>query len=109
MAKIAGQQKPFAIAKWINGRQSSFCNLLGFSQNRVPCLNTIRTILSDVISWPKIEKLLTEYLLTEYGGHYSELIRVDRNTLQGRMPAGETQGVHVLAAYLPDEGIKLKA
>jgi len=107
LAKFAGQHKPLAIAEWIKGRQSALCKLLGFNRNRVPCLNTIRTVLSDVISLPELEKLLTDYLLTEYGGQHSELIAVDGKTLRGTIPIGETQGVHLLAAYLPEEGITL--
>jgi predicted transposase YbfD/YdcC len=35
------------------------------------------------------------------------LIAIDGKTLRGTIPTGETQGVHLLAAYLPREGVVL--
>ena len=36
-----------------------------------------------------------------------EVVAIDGKTLRGTIPKGESQGVHLLAAYLPREGIVL--
>jgi hypothetical protein len=38
----------------------------------------------------------------------SQLVAIDGKTMRGTIPKGSTQGVHLLAAYLPEEGIVLK-
>lgn len=107
LAKFSGQNKPSAIAEWIKGRREMLVNLFNCRHNRVPCLNTIRTILSEVISLDELEKLLRTHLLKQYGGGRSELISVDGKTMKGTIPAEERRGVHLLAAYLPEEGVVL--
>lgn len=42
-----------------------------------------------------------------YGGQQSVLITIDGKVLRGTIPAGGTQGGHLLAAYLPEEGVVL--
>jgi hypothetical protein len=42
-----------------------------------------------------------------YGGQQSMLVILDGYTIRGKMPKGKTQGVHLLAVYLPEEGFIL--
>jgi predicted transposase YbfD/YdcC len=42
-----------------------------------------------------------------YGGQQSILVTIDGKTLRGTIPKGKTRGVHLLAAYLPEEGVVL--
>ncbi len=74
----------------------------------MPCLNTIRTVLQDVVPLDELETLFRRYLHDTYGGQESRLITIDGKTMRGTIPKGSTQGIHLLAAYLPEEGVVLK-
>ena len=108
LAKLAGEDKPSAITDWIKLRKKYFVLLFGCKHARMPCLNTIRTILQDVVSSDELEKVFKQFLHEKFGGQQSELITLDGKTMRGTIPKGETQGIHLLTAYLPEEGIVLK-
>ncbi|MCB0000826.1 MAG: ISAs1 family transposase, partial [Anaerolineales bacterium] len=108
MAKLAGEDKPSAIAQWIRLRGDAFINIFECKHKRMPCLNTIRIILQDVVPIEELETLFRRYLHETYGGQESQLIAIDGKTMRGTIPKGDTQGVHLLAAYIPAEGVVLK-
>ncbi len=108
LAKLSGQDKPSAITSWIRLRCDAFVHIFQLKHHRMPCLNTIRTILRDVVSEEELERVLNNYLHEKFGGQESELITLDGKTMRGTIPKGKTQGVHLLAAYLPEEGVVLK-
>lgn len=107
LAKLAGEDKPSAIAEWIKLRRIQLVGAFGCERERVPCLNTIRTVLSEVISLAELQKQFNQYLHECFGGQRSQLVTMDGKTMRGTIPKGEQQGVHLLAAYLPEEGIVL--
>lgn len=108
LAKLSGEDKPSGIAEWIRLRRDSFVALFNFKHQRMPCLNIIRWVLQQVVSLEELEKILNRYLHETYGGQESELITIDGKTMRGTIPKGSTRGVHLLAAYLPAEGVILK-
>lgn len=108
LAKQAGEDKPSAITEWIRLRGDAFATLFNCKHRRMPCLNTIRWVLEEVICTQEVEKRLGDYLYERYGGQQSVLIALDGKTMRGTIPKGETRGVHLLAAYLPAEGVVLK-
>jgi predicted transposase YbfD/YdcC len=108
LAKLSGEDKPSGITEWIRLRCDIFVKIFHCKHKRMPCLNTIRTILEEVISLEELETALTSYLYDTYGGQASELVAIDGKTMRGTIPKGSTQGVHLLTAYLPDDGIVLK-
>lgn len=108
MAKLSGEDKPSGIAQWIRLRCDAFVKLFQCKHKRMPCLNTIRTVLEDVVSLAELEALFRQYLHDRYGGEQSQLIAIDGKTMRGTIPKGHAQGVHLLAAYLPREGVVLQ-
>jgi hypothetical protein len=57
-----------------------------------------------------LEHLIREWLhppTAEVPNRASIALALDGKTLRGTIPLGHTQGVHLLAAYLPTEGIVL--
>lgn len=108
LAKLSGEDKPSGIAEWIRLRCDSFVKLFNCKHRRMPCLNTIRWVLQDIISVDELETLFSQYLHETYGGQQSVLITIDGKTMRGTIPKGSQQGVHLLAAYLPAEGVVLK-
>ena len=108
LAKASGEDKPSGIAEWIRLRCDTFVKLFNCKHRRMPCLNTIRWVLQDIISVDELETLFSQYLHETYGGQQSVLITIDGKTMRGTIPKGSQQGVHLLAAYLPAEGVVLK-
>lgn len=108
LAKLAGEDKPSGITEWIRLRCDSFVKLFQCKHQRMPCLNIIRGVLREIVSLDELEKLLGHYLHETYGGGDSKLISIDGKTMRGTIPKGSTQGVHLLAAYLPAEGVVIK-
>src|SRR5688572_5403003 len=104
LAKLAGEDKPSAIAEWIRLRCDALVQLFNCKHQRMPCLNIIRLVLQEVISLEELEKLFSHYLQEAYGGQQSQLVVIDGKTMRGTIAKGSTQGVHLLAAYLPTEG-----
>ena len=108
LAKLSGEDKPSGITQWIRLRCDSFVELFACKHKRMPCLNTIRTVLQDIVSLDELEKIFNQYLHETYGGQQSQLVAIDGKTMRGTIPKGSKQGVHLLAAYLPTEGVVLK-
>lgn len=108
LAKLAGEDKPSGITEWIRLRCDSFVKLFQCKHQRMPCLNIIRGVLREIVSLDELEKILGHYLHETYGGGDSKLISIDGKTMRGTIPKGSTQGVHLLAAYLPAEGVVIK-
>lgn len=107
LAKLAGCNTPNSIFSWVRKRQGQLLKLIDTHHNRVPCLNTYRTIMDCIIDADELADVLNQYLLAMYGGQQSVLICIDGKTMRGTIPKGSTSGVHLLAAYLPEEGIVL--
>jgi predicted transposase YbfD/YdcC len=108
LAKLAGEDKLSGIAEWIRLRRDVLVELFNCKHRRMPCLNIIRWVLQAVVSAEELEEVLRRYLHEAYGGQESRLIAIDGKTMRGTIPKGGRQGVHLLAAYLPAEGVVLK-
>lgn len=106
-AKICGQNKPTGIAEWVKLRREQLVSAFDLKRTTVPSLNTIRRTVADTISADELHRVFRRFLHQEYGGQQSVLIALDGKTLRGTIPKGKSQGVHLLAAYLPEEGIVL--
>lgn len=107
LAKLAGEDKLSGIAEWIRLRRDGLVELFNCKHQRMPCLNIIRWVLQEVVEVEELEAVLRSYLHETYGGQQSRLIAIDGKTMRGTIPKGGGQGVHLLAAYLPDEGVVL--
>lgn len=108
LAKLAGEDKPSGIAEWIRLRCDAFVALFNCKHRRMPCLNIIRWVLQEIVSLAELERIFQHYLHEMYGGQASRLVTIDGKTMRGTIPKGSTQGVHLLAAYLPAEGVVLQ-
>ena len=105
LAKLAGQHKPAAIAQWAKMRQSLLVKAFNCQRDDVPALNTLRRTLADDLVAATLPVVLSRFLHETYGGQQSEQVTLDGKTLCGTMPPGLTQGEHLLAAFLPAEGV----
>jgi predicted transposase YbfD/YdcC len=105
IARLAGETKPYGIADWLKFRTELLVPLFDLKYSKMPSVNTIRRTLSDTIIATQLQTVLVYFLHEEYGGQESEHVVLDGKALRGTIPKGETQGVHLLSAYLPKEEV----
>lgn len=104
LAKLSGEDRPSGIAQWAQLRQPVLGPILGLPK-RLPSHNTYRRVFATAISPAELDQQISAFLRQQAGR--SVLIALDGKTLRGTIPSGQSQGVHLLAAYLPAEGIVL--
>lgn len=107
LAKLAGEQEPRGIAQWVALRQGLLYAALRFERDTVPHATTYARILGRAVDLTQLQQACTAFLLATAGATAAVEINLDGKTLRGTIPAGQTQGLHLLAAYLPDVGIVL--
>ena len=105
LARLCGVNTPHGIFEWVRLRQEPLVRLFACKKSRTPCLNTYRTVLGEVISETELQAAFNRFLLTQYGGQRAVLVAIDGKTMRGTIPRGKTNGMHLLAAYLPEEGV----
>ncbi len=107
LAKLSGEDKPQAIADWARWRQHELVELLPLARATLPCANTYRNVVSDAVEPEALQAALSAFLHDQPQAGRSVLICIDGKTLRGSLSAANPSGVHLLAAYLPDEGLVL--
>ena len=107
LAKLAGENTPKGMTEWIKLRRRQLVAAFQPGRDSVPAYNTIRRTLANTISERELQGLFVHFLHQQYGGQQSLLVVLDGKTLRGTIPKGKSKGVHLLAAYLPEEGIVL--
>jgi predicted transposase YbfD/YdcC len=104
LAKLAGEDRLSGICEWVRYRQQLLAEAFHLKQVRSPCVNTYRTILGAVIETEELERVIREFFAAQAHAGQSLVIALDGKALRGTISAGQTQGRHLLAAYLPAEG-----
>ncbi len=107
LGKLAGEDTPKGVAEWLKLRRRQLVAAFNLKHQSVPAYNTIRRTLADTVSEEELQKVFRQFLHKTYGGQQSILVALDGKTLRGTIPKGKNKGVHLLAAYLPEEGIVL--
>lgn len=109
LAKLCGENKVYGIAEWVQLRSEYLIDALDLKlkRNCLPHHSTYRRILTDEISADELEVIFSEYL-TQLPRRGQELVIViDGKTVRGTITLEDRFGLHLLAAYLPGEGIVL--
>ena len=104
LAKLAGEDRVYGISQWVKHRQVALAEALGLTQAQAPSVNTYRRVLGEAIDIEEFERVVREFFAARPQAGQSVVIALDGKTLRGTIPAGQTQGRHLLAAYLPAEG-----
>lgn len=107
LAKLCGEDTPYAIADWAQMRSEWLIEALNLDYKRLPHHSTYRRILNEVIDGDEFEDLISKYLggLSQNGQEV--VVSIDGKTVRGTITADDPFGLHLLAAYLPNEGIVL--
>jgi predicted transposase YbfD/YdcC len=104
---LSGQNKPSGIADWIQLRKEYLREILKLKHKSLPHHSTYRRIFSEVISGDEFEQIIAEYLAQLPQSGQEVVIAIDGKTVRGTITAEDPFGLHLLAAYLPGEGIVL--
>lgn len=111
LAKLSGQNQIGAIAHWAKLRASELSHYLNLKHSRMPHKTTWGRILGQAFGAGELEKLVSEFfkqtLTNVIPARASLILNIDGKTLRGSIPQGATRGVHLLAAYLPKQGLTL--
>ena len=107
LAKLSGQDRPSGIADWIESRGQLLGEALHLGWSRMPHHNTYRRVFEDEVRPDELDQIVAEHLQNLEGVGHSTLISIDGKTVRGTIDAANPHGDHLLAAYLPEEGIVL--
>jgi hypothetical protein len=109
LAKLCGENKVYGIADWVQLRSGSLIQALGLKlkRKRLPHHNTYRRLLTDEISADELDILLSKYLAQLPKQGQEVVIVIDGKTVRGTITPEDPFGLHLLAAYMPGEGIVL--
>lgn len=107
LAKLCGENTPHGMAEWANMRAEELQTLFAYHRRVSPSNKTLQRLTDTSVEDENVQAVTRVYLHQTYGGQQSILITMDGKTLRGTIPKGKTRGVHLLAAYLPGEGVVL--
>ncbi|MCB0190691.1 MAG: ISAs1 family transposase [Anaerolineae bacterium] len=107
LAKLGGEDKPRGIADWLSHRAEQLVKALKLPRESMPHQVTIGRILAGAIEPEELERLLQHYFDGQSQLSQEIVIAIDGKSLRGTIELGQSQGLHLLAAYLPAEGLVL--
>lgn len=111
-AKLAGHSRLEALAHWAQLRAPALTALFGLARSTMPHPTTWSRIFGAAVDVHALEHALgTFFYATQHPvpvpARGSIILAVDGKTLRGTIPLGQTAGVHLVAAYLPQAGVVL--
>jgi predicted transposase YbfD/YdcC len=99
------------VADWAKLRAHELHLLFGTKRARMPHHTTWSRILGRAVDVAELERVIQQVLrppaLGEVPDRCSIAVALDGKTLRGTIPRGQTRGVHLLAAYDPQQGVVL--
>ncbi len=107
LAKLSGQDRPSGIADWVAHRRAQRAAALGHPLPRAPHHNTFRRALAGAVAPATLDAAVGNFLSSRAGAGESVLVSIDGKTVRGTITTPTSRGEHLLAAYLPAEGIVL--
>jgi predicted transposase YbfD/YdcC len=107
LAKLGGEDGPHGMAEWLKHRAEMLVTALGLPRTSMPHRVSISRILGNTVAIEELENLLADYFDHQAQGSQEVVIAIDGKTLRGTIDPGQTSGEHLLAAYLPGEGLVL--
>lgn len=107
LAKLSGADSQRAIAQWLDERKSELASLLHLSKVRMPSRTTLRRVVTWIVSVEHLENLFGAFLQQLVTAGPQVILSLDGKTLRGSVDLTRPKGVHLLAAYLPEQGLVL--
>lgn len=106
LAKMCGEDNSSGIADWAKHRMELLCEALKLERRTMPHHSTYRRISEEVICAEELEEMVSEVLSGKQYFGKQILLAIDGKVLRGTLDEDQN-GVYLLAAYLPAEGLVL--
>jgi predicted transposase YbfD/YdcC len=110
LAKLAGLTSSRAIAEWAQLRHHELAQVFALRHQCMPHLSTWSRILGKGCDADEVEEVLGQFFAESTCKPNlpgARQLCIDGKTLRGTIPLGESHGVHLVAGYLPQEGVVL--
>ncbi len=111
LAKLAGQDSSRAMAHWAKLRTHELSQLFHLKREKMPHFSTWSRVLGHGVEPAEVEQIIGQFFVMaareSQPKRGSIQLAMDGKALRGTIPLGETRGVHLLAAYLPKQGVVL--
>lgn len=112
LARLAGESRLEPMADWARLRAADLAALLGLPRATMPHQCTWSRVFGHAIDVDQFETVLGQFFAEQQASaevpeRGSIVLAVDGKTLRGTIPAGQSRGVHLVAAYLPHQGVVL--
>jgi predicted transposase YbfD/YdcC len=107
LAKLGGEDGPKGMAEWLKLRIDFLVSHLKLCRASVPHPVTISRVLGLAVDIQQFENLISAFFRSLPGAGQSSLVTMDGKTIRSTIPLGEGRGQHLLAVYLPEEGLVL--
>jgi predicted transposase YbfD/YdcC len=104
LAKLAGENHLRGMAQWVRRRAVLLATFLMLAKVQAPHATTYSRILGKAIQIEEFEQVSRDFFTQQPQAGTSVQITLDGKTMRGTIPAGRSRGIHLLAAFLPDEG-----
>jgi len=104
LAKLGGEDGLKGIAEWVQLRGEGLVRLLKLERGSLPHPTTYERVL-DRLDCDEVEQVIGGFFAQQSAAH--GMVAMDGKVLGGTIPEGQTQGVHLLAAYMPEQGVVL--
>ena len=107
LAKLGGEDGPQGMSEWLHHRAGLLVSALKLPRQSMPHRLTITRILGEAIEVESLEKILAGYFDHQAQSSQEVVVAIDGKTLRGTIEPGQSRGEHLLAAYLPGDGLVL--
>lgn len=112
LAKLAGYSRVEDVADWAKLRAQELHLLFATKRAQMPHHTSWSRILGRAVDVAALERLAQQIVtppsrVGQIPERCSIEVALDGKTIRGTIPRGQTRGVHLLAAYVPQQGVVL--
>jgi predicted transposase YbfD/YdcC len=107
LAKLGGEDAVRGMACWLEHRAGILAQALGLARSDMPHRTTISRILGRAVLVEEFEETVGDFFRAGLTEGEELVIAIDGKTIRGTIQADENRGIHLLAAYVPEEGVVL--
>lgn len=107
LAKLCGEDKPSGIAEWVGLRREWLAEVLSLKRKAMPSHHTYRRILAEVVDEDEFEELAGRHHRRHGEAGYHVVLSMDGKVIRGTIDLEASDGLCLLAVFLPGEGITL--
>lgn len=105
LAKLSGEDSMKGMAEWVRFREETLLRLLDIPRQRLPHQTTYQRVL-DQLEVTALEGIIGAYLARQTD-QTGLTVTLDGKVLRGTIPEGGRQGMHLVAAYVPQQRVVL--